>query len=168
MNNARTERERLRSAYKPDAIRLLLVGESPPAGGTFFYRGNSILQRWTAAAMSRAHAVDFEDSAAFLREFRAAGYYIDDLCLEPVNHLDTSERRRARVDGVLGLEARMTSARPAAVACVMRAIAPTVRDALRRVGLADRRFYSLPFPAQGHQRRYVDELAAIMSSLHSR
>jgi hypothetical protein len=168
MHDARTEREGLRAAYKPEAIRLLLIGESPPAGGTFFYRGNSILQRWTAAAMSRAHAVDVEDPTAFLREFRAAGYYLDDLCLEPVNHLIASERRRARVDGVQGLEARMASARPVAVACVMRGIAPIVRDALRRSGLAGRPFYSLPFPAQGHHRRYVDELASIMSALKSR
>ena len=104
MDNTRTERERLRSAHKPEAIRLLFIGESRPAGGTFFYDGNSILQRWTAVAMSRAHAVDFEDSAAFPREFRAAGYYLDDLCLEPVNHLIPSERRRVRVDSLLALE----------------------------------------------------------------
>jgi hypothetical protein len=37
--------ERLRRRYQPDRIRVLLVGESPPASGRYFYVANSGLYR---------------------------------------------------------------------------------------------------------------------------
>jgi hypothetical protein len=36
--------ESLRQSYRPQQVRVLFVGESPPAGGTFFYRANSNLR----------------------------------------------------------------------------------------------------------------------------
>src|SRR5688572_24876523 len=36
-------RERLRQAYRPEDVPLLFVGESAPAGGTFFYQADSNL-----------------------------------------------------------------------------------------------------------------------------
>ena len=38
-------RERLRRQYRPEHIRLLFIGESPPASGRFFYRRDSGLYR---------------------------------------------------------------------------------------------------------------------------
>nr|MBC8193829.1 hypothetical protein [FCB group bacterium] len=35
--------EDLRQAFKPPKVEVLFIGESPPAGGTFFYNGNSKL-----------------------------------------------------------------------------------------------------------------------------
>jgi hypothetical protein len=35
--------EALRLSYKPEHIKILFVGESAPASGKFFYKGNSML-----------------------------------------------------------------------------------------------------------------------------
>jgi hypothetical protein len=45
--------EVLRGRYRPDVIRVLLVGESPPAGGTFFYAANYNLYRATWPELRR-------------------------------------------------------------------------------------------------------------------
>ena len=43
--SARRQRERLRQQFRPEAVRLLFIGESPPASGRFFYHGDSGLYR---------------------------------------------------------------------------------------------------------------------------
>ena len=42
--------EELRGLYRPERVRLLLVGESSPAGGTHFYLANSNLFQATREA----------------------------------------------------------------------------------------------------------------------
>ena len=46
--------EELRRRYRPETVRALFVGESPPAGGTFFYAANSNLYRFTEQAFRAA------------------------------------------------------------------------------------------------------------------
>lgn len=42
---AQAARERLRRGYRPARVRILFVGESPPASGPFFYQADSGLYR---------------------------------------------------------------------------------------------------------------------------
>lgn len=44
--------QQAREDYLPDAVQVLFIGESPPAGGTFFYRANSGLYRATREAFA--------------------------------------------------------------------------------------------------------------------
>ena len=46
MNNTRNDIEKLRQSFRPEDIKALFVGESAPAGDTFFYRGNSQMFRY--------------------------------------------------------------------------------------------------------------------------
>ena len=78
--------ERLRRRYRPQRIRLLFVGESAPAGGTFFYAENSTLYFETREAFAKQFREELANRS-FLDFFRGLGCYLDDLCLEPVNHL---------------------------------------------------------------------------------
>jgi hypothetical protein len=47
--------ETLRMRYRPEKIATLMVGESRPAGGTFFYRANSNLFYATRQAFQLGH-----------------------------------------------------------------------------------------------------------------
>jgi hypothetical protein len=78
--------ELIRQSYRPNQIRLLLVGESPPASKKFFY-GESAMTKYTAQAFKKAHGVSFRDDKEFLQYFKRCGCYLDDLCHEPVNDL---------------------------------------------------------------------------------
>lgn len=88
--------EELRRQYRPDNVRVLMVGESPPVGGTFFYAANSNLFRHTKAAFEKALRRTWSPDEAFLQFFSREGFFLDDLCLHPVNGLPNAERRRAR------------------------------------------------------------------------
>lgn len=157
--------EELRQSYKPETVRVLFVGESHPAGGTFFYKADSKLFRYTLEAFSEVYGHSCPEGAAFLSFFQQLGCYLDDLYLEPVNHLSREERRRCREAGVPSLRQRVEEIQPQAVVVVMCAIMPYVERALRAMTVP---LYSLPFPVRGHQRRYIEELITVLRELQEK
>src|SRR5215468_8486703 len=93
----RRQREALRESFRPERIRLLFIGEAPPASGRFFYSRNSGLYRAMREAFA---AIDPRiNDENFLSVFEASGCYLTDLCPKPVDQLDAESRRRARVAG---------------------------------------------------------------------
>ena len=159
-----TDLEEVRSRFQPCQIGVLFVGESPPQNGTFPYLKNSNLFRYTREAFCEALGACFTDG--FLDNFRDNGCFLEDLCGEPVNKLSKRKKKRACQDAVGKLVLKLQAAQPSAVICVMRRISPIVQQALRVAGFASLPFWSVPFPAQGHQREYVRELVQILGCLN--
>lgn len=155
--------EQLRSRYKPDEVRVLFVGESPPAGGTFFYAANSNL--YLATEEGFLGAMPRLRDRPFLKSFQSLGCYLDDLCLVPVNKLPKREKREKRKEGELALARRMKRLSPRAIVVVVLGIVPNVRRAASQAGLADVPIHGLPFPGQWHRQRYVDELSELVRRL---
>src|SRR5581483_12338865 len=93
MRGTEDPRERLRRRYRPAEIRLLFIGESPPASGRFFYQRDSGLYRAFRDAFLAADASITEDG--FLAVFQSSGCYLIDTCRDPVDHLDARSRRAA-------------------------------------------------------------------------
>ncbi len=155
--------ELLRRRYLPKEVRVLLVGESPPSGGTFFYAANSNL--YVATQEAFVAAIPALEGRDFLEEFRWMGCYLEDLCLEPVNHLDARDpvRAAARAEGQERLAEHIRIWGPKAIVVVMVAIAENVTRAIREAGLGTIHPSVLPFPGRkAHRERYVAELAALV------
>jgi hypothetical protein len=156
------DNEQLRARYRPQEIRLLLIGESPPANETFFYRGDSRLHRYTEQAFRAAQNRSFQDSEAFLTAFCAAGCFLEDLSHVPLDGQPDGARRKARIDSEAILARRLRGVRPRAIVCVMKAIERNVRRSVAYAGLEAVPFHAVPFPAQGHQKRFVEETVPII------
>ena len=77
--------EKLRQSFRPEDIKALFVGESAPAGDTFFYRGNSQMFRYVKRS--------FGDPPNFLDWFRDKEWHLDDLVLTPVNRYTNAKRK---------------------------------------------------------------------------
>ena len=158
--------EELRDRCRPSDIRVLFVGESPPAGGTFFYAANSILYNATKDAFEQGVpellAGDFRD------DFRALGCFVDDLCLTPVNHLRDSpeleqQREEERKRGEGPLSDRIREADPLAVAIVMKGIAENVEASIAAAGAAGVCTRAFPFPGRPRNTaNYVRQVADYM------
>lgn len=160
---SQTADERLRRRFRPREIRVLFVGESPPFGGTFFYRANSKLYYATRVGFEAA-IPELRKQADFLEAFKRLGCYLEDLSPVPVNHLDLGdrdqrrERRAIRRPGIEPLARRIQPWAPRVVAIVVKEI---VADAKKALAIADHsgvERVELPFPAR-HYDRYVEELA---------
>jgi hypothetical protein len=153
-------RERRRRRYRPEELRVLFIGESPPAGPMFFYDGDSILYQATRDAFIAAYPrlVGVE----FLPAFQRMGCYLEDLSQTPINDLPRRERREAQRAAVPQLTRRIAGSRPRTAVVVVKGIRDDVARALRAAGLADVPIEALPFPSQWHRSDYVSELSELV------
>ena len=146
--------ENLRANYQPDNIRVLFIGESPPASGKFFYRENSTLYYATKEA--------FNNPSNFLIKFQNWGFFLDDLVLFPINRFDDMKRKAERLDHQAELAARLMKYQPLAVVSVMKSIKSHVDTAIELAGLSVIN-YALPFPWSEHYRiQYVNILQKLL------
>jgi len=156
-----------RKNFKPYKVRVLFIGESPPANGTFFYCGNSNLARYTKEGFEIVFG-DLGDMSEFLRFFQKKGCYLVDLCSKPINRLGKSERNKQRNRGVENLSSIIEELKPERIVVVMKGIKRQVKRALGAKALKfDIEKYSLPFPAFGHQKRYLEGLAGFVKEFRN-
>ena len=148
-NTLRSKKHLLR-CYRPRCVRVLFVGEAPPASGRFFYQEDSGLYRAIRQAFVEAFPVLRERD--FLESFRALHCYLIDLCKNPVDRLSSRQRLRARRDGEARLGNRFRQLRPEIIVTVVRGIAENVE---RSQGLANWSglHIKLPYPGRWHHHR---------------
>jgi hypothetical protein len=157
--------EKFRQQYRPHSISVLFVGESPPAGGTFFYKGDSGLARYTKQAFQQAYGLPDLAMTDFLSGFKAADCYLDDLCLEPVNRMTASDRRAAWKNAIEPMANRLREYSPGLIVPVLRGVESSVSQAAETAGMLDRMRPALPYPGMGFHPRYVAQLSRLIIEL---
>lgn len=158
--------EGIRARFKPDQVRVLFVGESPPAGQTFFYNRNSNLYRYTRDAFASLSKQPYGAENNFLENFQRLGCYLDDLCLTPVNGLANPQRRSHRKAGQQALADRIKTYDPLAFVVVMKGIDQNIQKAISLAGYGrPTHYYVLDFPAMGHQDKYVRGLIEALKAI---
>jgi hypothetical protein len=89
------EYRKLRQRYKPKSISLVIIAESPPSNGKYFYDRNGLPSEPLFAAMMKQLGVDprcpKEDG---LREFQRKGWFLVDATYKPVDKLSDSSADR--------------------------------------------------------------------------
>ncbi|WP_316197103.1 MULTISPECIES: hypothetical protein [unclassified Bradyrhizobium] len=157
MSDAIEAIEAARLSHRPAKVMTLFVGESAPTGGKFFYNGNNAMLTYTRRAIETA----LPDTRDFFERFKAYGWYLDDLVLtKPVDRLKGAARKAELRNAVSSLRDRIAIYQPQAIVSLMTSIAPFVAEAARAAG-SNATVYSLPFPGNGHQNRFCNELARI-------
>jgi len=153
--------EAIRARYRPKRIVTLFVGESAPASGAFFYYGNTALAREMARATTAAGLIGAGD---FLDQFKAYGWYLDDLVLTPINQLERAARKKQCRDAQKSLADRIAEYQPRAIVSLLLSIKDIVEDAAIAAG-SDAPRYAVPFPGNGQQTRFRKEMARILPLL---
>ena len=153
--------EALRQRHRPSRIDTLLVGESRPAGGTFFYLANSNLYYATHEAFQLALG-PMPAGEAFLGLLSERGVWLYDLADAPVDRMRGRPRRdavRARASELVDL---LRESCPRLVIAVKKDLAATVRQAMEDADLGRDRLHVLPFPLYQWRNEYVRGLAALI------
>lgn len=143
-------RERQRRRYRPSRVRILFVGESPPASGRFFYRADSGLYR----AVRDTFLIAFPplQKTDFLDSFRSLGCYLVDLCGEPVDKMTRHARRCACRAGEVRLARTIRAIRPKIIVTFVRSIRANVRRAQEQAGWSGQHL-ELPYPGRWYRHR---------------
>lgn len=165
--------EDLRQQWKPDVVRVLLVGESAPdAGATerrFFYaptldrRDN--LFRGVVAALYDAIPPGSAGQAKrpWLERLRADGVYLVDLVPYPVDKLAPRERRQTRREHVAALVTQANALTPETVIVCHGPTFADTASALRAAGLPLAHSVALPFPLCNHRAAFVAGVRAVLA-----
>jgi len=152
--------EPLRASYRPTKIKVLFVGESAPVGGAFFYK----LTGQVHGQFRQALAPHIGDSPSFVYAFKQAGFYLDDLVLEPVNWLSRSERLAIHAASIASLAKRLGDYEALLVVAFMKGITAPVKAAIAASGTPCQ-FEGVPFPGNGRQGEFRSAMTAIMPKL---
>ena len=91
----RNEYLTLRSKFAPKPGKLVIVAESPPASGKYFYKPAGAVGEPLFAAMMRQLGFAPTTKEDGLREFQQRGWVLVDATYEPVNSLDRATRDSA-------------------------------------------------------------------------
>ena len=144
--------ERLRRQYRPRRVRILFVGEAPPASGRFFYHADSGLYRAIRDTFMVAFPSLRSSHGKFLDAFRGMGCYLVDLCGKPVDRMDRTSRRYVCEAGEKCLARKLRKLRPMIVITVVRSIGSNIRRAEAAAGWSGLHL-ELPYPGRWHHLR---------------
>ncbi|SEO59969.1 hypothetical protein [Propionispora vibrioides] len=156
--------EEIRLGFKPDIVRVLLVGESAPVAGTFFYTGDSLCKYTQTAFANVFPAMRAKRWQEFLSFFQQSGFYLDDLCLIPVNGMDKASRQQNLINSIPSLALRIEKYAPSHIIILLKGIEKYVLQAVNLSGVRAH-LYTVPFGGMGHQNKYIDEMSTIISAL---
>jgi len=173
MKSSPTEFSRARRKYRPRKVRFLLIAESPPSSGGFFYFPTTIgkdhlfretmkaLKFWPENEPMRRGV----DKRSMLRRFRSMGFYLLDTCVSPVDRMRPSDRIKTVLSQTPRLVNDVIKADPSHIFIVKSSIFHPVSLALRESGLWTRVLNTgpVPFPSHGNQRVYRSMLRRAMS-----
>jgi hypothetical protein len=156
--------EKARRNYRPSKIRLLIIAESPPSSGGFFYFPKTIgrdhlfretmktLGLWPQNAPMRKGV----EKKPMLQRFQSMGFYLLDSSKHPVDKMPNRARREAIQDQLPRLVGDVRRADPANIVIVKSSIFGPVKSALEGAGFGSRVLNNrpIPFPSHGNQQKY--------------
>ena len=162
-----------RNKYRPTKVDVLLVAESPPSSGGYFYAEKAIgkdhlfretmkaLELWPVDRPMRKGC----DKRPMLEQFRSLGFFLIDTCELPVDKMPPGQRRLSTAQGAMTLPNRVKRLGPAGILIVKKTVFSPVRQALSIAGFEDRILNkkSLPFPSHGNQRRFRRMMRFLLS-----
>jgi hypothetical protein len=160
----------LRRAYEPESIRLLIIAESPPVSGLYFYDPTGAPSEPLFAALMRQLRLSPIDKDTGLREFRRIGWVLVDATYEPVNEHSRTKRDRDRVivrdyprlrDDLLNL----TPDRSSPVVLIKANVCQVLEQKLKEDGFnVINRGSRIYFPSNGRQREFEQQFRAVLKS----
>ena len=147
---------------RPPRVRLLFIGESPPASGRNFHAADSSLYRVMEATFLRAWPA-LGRRGDFRATFRDLGCGLVDLSETPVDRLTPTERRAACRAGEARLANELIALAPRAIVTVVRSIEPNMRRVIAHAGW-DGEWLALPYPGRwaGPRTEFVSTLEAAL------
>jgi hypothetical protein len=167
---------RERRKYRPRKVRFLLIAESPPSSGGFFYFRETIgkdhlfretmkaLELWPRNKPMRKCV----DKGPMLRSFQSMGFYLLDTSIFPVDKIPRTERRKAIQNQTPRLVGDVVEADPSHILIVKSSIFKPVSNALRESDLWTRVLNTgpVPFPSHGNQSQYRSMLRHAIRKAH--
>jgi hypothetical protein len=159
----------LRQRYEPENTRLVIIAESPPASGKYFYDpAGSPSEPLFAALMMQLRVFPLTKEEG-LREFQRRGWVLVDATYEPVNELISKSSRNRVIERAYPLLrddlASLMSDRSIPIVLIKENVCRILRPKLVQDGFnvlnGERLIY---FPSTSRQKEFHRQFSAILES----
>jgi hypothetical protein len=149
----------MRGRYEPANVKLLIVAESPPEGGKYFYNPSGRKTEPLFAAIMEQLGLFFADKHDGLLNLQRSGWVLVDATYEPVNQHGSKPIRNQIIERdypkLCEDLARLTPDRSAPVVLLKANVCELLEIRLMHDGFKVlNRGAKIPFPANGHQVRF--------------
>ena len=166
----RTEYLDLRRLYEPQSlIRLVIIAESPPASGKYFYDPTGAISEWLFAALMKQIGFSPSTKEQGLREFQRRGWILVDATYEPVDKGLSNSARDKVIERDCPLLcddlATLTPDRSAPLVLIKANVCQILKSKLVQDGFnVLNRDDVVPFPSTGQQKKFHERFGAILRS----
>lgn len=163
-----SEIKKIRKRYKPQEVKILFIGESPPKNGTFFYSHNSILFYAIFDAFKNRFGKSIPNGPKFLEEyFQKKGCYLIDIFDENGKKL---EDYKGDKNGVINeLRTKIQQLNPKTIIGVLsnKKFKNIVKKSVANsnINLPSEKIKFLPFPTGKYWGKFTNELEKILKNL---
>jgi len=164
----RSEYLSFRKHYEPERVRLVIIAESPPASGRYFYNPAGASSEPLFVALMRQLCLSPITKQNGLTEFQRSGWVLVDATYEPVNTLNAANRDIAIArdykqlcDDLKGIMSDPSTPLILIKANVCRLLEPKLAEDRFNVLNRGRVVY---FPSSGRQTEFHRQFGAILKS----
>jgi hypothetical protein len=155
-----------RREYHPANVQLIIVAESPPVSGLYFYNRDGVVSEPLFSALAEQAGLKPTSKEEGLRALQAKGWLLVDATYEPVNSYDSTKRDAIIVrdyprlrDDLLSL----TQDRSASIILVKANVCALLGSRLTTDGFKVlNRGQTIYFPSHGQQGRFRAQFADVL------
>jgi hypothetical protein len=168
-NSRRNDYLSFRHKFTPQSVKLVIVAESPPASGKYFYNPAGAVSEPLFAALMLQLGFTPTSKESGLREFQKKGWVLVDATYEPVNALDDPDADRVIIRDYHLLRddlAAMLLDKLIPIVLVKKNVCQLLEPKLTDDGFRVLNKGSLvPFPSTGRQKDFHKKFSAIIKEL---
>jgi hypothetical protein len=155
----------LRKLYEPDDLKLVIVAESPPISGKYFYDKSGTLTEPLFSAILQRLNFSCATKEDGLLEIRRRGLILVDATYEPVNGMSSSARDRV-IERDYPLDLRSLSSDASLPLLLLKANVCKILDPkLTKDGFnVINRGRLIPFPSTGQRTKSKQEFVSVLAA----
>ena len=164
----RNEYLALRRAFEPSNVRLVIVAESPPAAGRYFYNPNGKASEPLFTALMKQLGIQTKTKANGLRQFKEGGLVLVDATYDPVDKLSESQCKRVilRDYAVLSDDLKQllgTQWRETPLVLIKKNVCQFLEPMLKETGFnVLNKGRDIYFPGSGQQGKFHEQFSEIV------
>ncbi len=167
MARTRDEYLSVRQRFQPDPVKLVIVAESPPASGLYFYDPDGKVTEPLFSALMKQIGASPQTKRDGLQSLKDCGLILVDATYQPVNLLSARDRDRVILEDYPQLVAdlrRLAAANGAPLVLIKANVCTLLEDRLLGDGLTvlneGRKVY---FPSTGNQTKFHEQFQVILA-----
>jgi hypothetical protein len=158
----------LRHRYEPKHVKLVVIAESPPASGLYFYNPEGNVAEPLFSALMKQLGSSSSRKADGLLQLQKSGWLLVDATYEPVNQCSDAQRRKViERDFRLLCDDLQGSAPDRSVPLILikENVCRVLEPGLVRAGFNVLNHGTIvPFPSTGHQKKFHEKFTMVRRS----